>query len=253
MALHPFTRAHYCMLWGAGCPAQALQWAAEGISLERCNLLMSCSSVTSHLVHWLEKEERACSACLCWEEMESTKCYCCPSYSTPALLSLGHGKAGLTLWGFSSQSSGKMSLSTAVAIGIILSEEQLHHKPPRCRMRSWLGRVQCWDDVMCFIEHRLISHADLPVVVTQHRTSIHGCITPAVQLGWVCQCHRVALNESVSMWVSVESFLQAYTEHNCNKKTVRIFSISWCKTLQVHLIWAGTCCCIAPSMISCDF
>jgi len=117
--------------------------------------------------------------------MESTKCYWCPSYSTPALLSLGHGKAGLTLGGFPSQSSGEMSLSTAVAIGIILSEEQLHHKPPRCRMCPWLGRAQCCDDVVCFIYFmgRLISHAYLPVVVTQRRTGTHGCITPAVRLG----------------------------------------------------------------------
>lgn len=36
--------------------------------LETCNMLENCSSVTSHLVHWLGKEEL-----VCWEEVEVTE------------------------------------------------------------------------------------------------------------------------------------------------------------------------------------
>lgn len=70
----------------------------KGSLLVRCDLLNSCSSVTSHLVHWLGKKESACSVYLCCEEMEITRCYCCPRYSTCALLGLDHGKAVVIFW-----------------------------------------------------------------------------------------------------------------------------------------------------------
>lgn len=96
---------------------------------------------------------------------------------------------GHFLGDFPSQSS--VEMSTLVAIGIILSEERLHHEPPGQRTHSLLGRAQYWDYVVGFIKHSLhlpcqitlltsTQHVDLQPVSLPFSSAARGCCACSV-------------------------------------------------------------------------
>lgn len=157
----------------------------KGSLLVRCDLLNSCSSVTSHLVHWLGKKG-VCVLCVfvLWGN-GNHQVLLLPQIQH--LCSAGPGSwqsCGHFLGDFPSQSS--VEMSTLVAIGIILSEEQLHHKPPRQRTHSLLGRAQYWDYVVGFIKHSL----HLPCQITL-LTSHSACWSAARIFSLLFSCRRL--------------------------------------------------------------
>lgn len=145
-------------------------WMADLLNngfLEKCSMLRSCNSFVSRLVHWLGKEELACSTCLKhppWEEMEVREL---PQIQHTALLGLfwhSHGcLPGVYGW-YRGEPNGSGCCRNnpfleVVALPASKTENVL----------CGIGRAEHWDSVGHFVEHRCISHTRLSCcLLTEH-------------------------------------------------------------------------------------